>query len=69
MTREGIRAAAAAGRTEGRKPKLNGRQSATVRRMFEAAGPDGKRQHTVAEIAEAVGVHRTTVYDYLNKEG
>jgi AcrR family transcriptional regulator len=46
-------------------------------------GPDGKRQHTVAEMAEAVGVHRTTVaemaeavgvhrttvYDYLNKEG
>ena len=31
--------------------------------------PDGKRQHTVAEIAEAVGVHRTTVPDYLNKEG
>ena len=40
-----------------------------VRRMYEAVGPDGKRQHTVAETAEAVGVHRTTVYDYLNKEG
>ena len=23
---------------------------------------------TVAEIAEAVGVHRTSVYDYLNEE-
>ncbi|HXZ71934.1 MAG TPA: hypothetical protein VEH31_13860 [Streptosporangiaceae bacterium] len=44
------------------------RQSATVRRRYQAAGPDGKRQHTVAEIAEAVGVHRTTVYDYLNRE-
>ena len=48
---------------------LNARQSATVRRMDEAAGPDGKRQHTVAEIAGAVGVHRTTVYGYLKKEG
>ena len=37
--------------------------------MYDATGPDGRRQHTVAEIAEAVGVHRTTVYDYLNKEG
>jgi predicted transcriptional regulator len=36
--------------------------------MYEATGPDAKRQHTVAEIAEAVGVHRTTVYDSLNKE-
>jgi DNA invertase Pin-like site-specific DNA recombinase len=52
----------------GRKPKLNARQAATVRRMYHATGPDGKRQHTVAEIAEAVGVHRTTVYDYFNKE-
>jgi len=68
-TREGLDAARARGRTGGRKPKLNTRQSATVRRMYQAVGPDGKRQHTVAEIAEAVGVHRTTVYDYLNKEG
>ena len=51
------------------KPKLNNRQSATVRRMYHAAGPDGKRLHTVAEIAQTVGVHRTTVYDYLKKEG
>jgi DNA invertase Pin-like site-specific DNA recombinase len=58
----------ARGRTGGRKPKLNARQAATVRRMYAATGPDGKRQHTVAEIAEAVGVHRTTVYDYLRKE-
>jgi AcrR family transcriptional regulator len=36
--------------------------------MYEATGPDGKRQHTVAEIAEAVGMHRATVYDYLRKE-
>jgi sugar-specific transcriptional regulator TrmB len=36
--------------------------------MYQATGRDGKRQYTVAEIAEAVGVHRTTVYDYLNKE-
>ena len=67
-TREGLQAARARGRTGGRKPKLNTRQAATVRRMYQAAGPDGKREHTVAEIAEAVGVHRTTVYDYPNKE-
>ena len=67
-TREGLDAARARGRTGGRKPKLNARQAATVRRMYQAVGPDGRRQHTVAEIAEAVGVHRTTVYDYLKKE-
>jgi len=26
------------------------------------------RLRTVAEIAQAVGVHRATVYDYLSKE-
>lgn len=67
-TREGLQAARARGRKGGRKPKLTGRQAATVRRMYEARGGDGKRQYTVAEIAEAVGVHRTTVYDYLARE-
>ena len=68
-TREGLDAARARGRTGGRKPKLSAARAATVRRMYEATGPDGKRQHTVAEIAETVGVHRTTVYDYLKQGG
>ena len=33
-----------------------------------ATGPDGKRLHTVTEIAQTAGIHRTTVYDYLNRE-
>ena len=68
-TREGLEAARARGRTGGRKPKLSAARAATVRRMYQATGPDGKRLHTVAEIARTAGVHRTTVYDYLNKEG
>jgi DNA invertase Pin-like site-specific DNA recombinase len=68
-TREGLEAARTRGRTGGRKPKLSAAKAATVRRMYQATGPDGKRLHTVAEIAQAVGVHRTTVYDYLKKEG
>jgi len=68
-TGEGLEAARARGRTGGRKPGLSAAKAATVRRMYQATGPDGRRQHTVAEIAEAVGVHRTTVCDYLKKEG
>ena len=67
-TREGLAAARARGRKGGRKPKLTSRQAATVQRMYEAKGADGKRQHTVAEIADAIGVHRTTVYEYLKRE-
>ena len=68
-TREGLDAARARGRTGGRKPKLSAAKAATVRRMYQATGPDGKRLHTVAEIAQTAGIHRTTVYDYLKKEG
>ena len=39
-----------------------------MRRMYQAACP-ARQADTVAEIAEAVGLHRTTVYDYLKKEG
>src|SRR6266581_4141071 len=68
-TREGLDAGRARGRTGGRKPKLSAAKAATVRRMYAATGPDGKRLHTVAEIAQTAGIHRTTVYDYLTKEG
>ena len=57
------------GTPQGRRPKLSDAKAATVRRMYQATGPDGKRLHTVAEIAQTVGIHRTTVYDYLKKEG
>jgi DNA invertase Pin-like site-specific DNA recombinase len=64
-TMDGLASARARGRTGGRKPKLNERQVATLKSMYAAVGDDGKRAFTVAEIAEAVRVHRTTVYDYL----
>ena len=68
-TREGLDGRPGPRPHRGPQAQAERRQAATVRRMYQATGPDGKRQHTVAEIAEAVGVHRTTVYDYLNKEG
>ena len=67
-TREGLESARARGRGGGRRPKLSDAKAATVCRMYHATGPDGKRLHTVAEIAQTVGIHRTTVYDYLKRE-
>lgn len=64
-TNEGLAAARARGRVGGRKPKLDERQRKTVATMYAAKGSDGKRLHTVQDIADAVGVHRTTIYDYL----
>jgi DNA invertase Pin-like site-specific DNA recombinase len=62
---DGLASARARGRVGGRHQKLNTRQRATVKRMYEATGPDGRRAHTVQEIAETVGIHRATVYRYL----
>ena len=41
-TREGLAAARARGRTGGRKPKLNARQAATVRRMYPPPARTGR---------------------------
>src|SRR5256886_4261479 len=67
-TREGLDAARARGRTGGRKPKLSAARAATVRRMYQATGPAGKRLHTVAETAPTARAPRTTVYEYPSKE-
>jgi DNA invertase Pin-like site-specific DNA recombinase len=67
-TRDGLEAARARGRTGGRKRKLTNGQVATVRAMYDAKGPDGRRLHTVAEIAGALGVSRPTVYEYLRRD-
>lgn len=66
-TMDGLAAARARGRNGGRPSKLSAKAQATVARMYAAVGQDGKRLHTVDEIAAAVGVHRTTVYAYLRK--
>ena len=64
-TIEGLQAARARGRTGGRKPKLTARQITVARRMYDEKGADGKRQYTVAEIAETFHVSRKTIYRHL----
>ena len=64
-TRDGLAAARARGRTGGQKPKLGARQVKLARQMYEETGPDGKRAHTVAQIAAEFKVSRPTIYRYL----
>jgi len=66
-TRDGLAAARARGRSGGRPSKLDASKRRTVMRMYKATGSDGRRLHTVQDIADAVGVHRTTVYAYLRQ--
>ncbi len=64
-TRDGLEAARARGRTGGQKPKLTARQAKIAQDMYEELGPDGRRAHTVQQIAEEFGVTRPTIYRHL----
>lgn len=66
-TVDGLEAARARGRAGGRRAKLTERQIADARRMYEETGEDGKRVHTVQDIADAYGVSRPTIYRHLEK--
>ena len=66
-TRDGLAAARARGRKGGRPRKLRERQAELARQMYEEVGPDGKRRYTVQQIADELGVKRTTIYGYLSK--
>jgi len=64
-TRDGLAAARARGRTGGQRPKLTPRQAKIAQDMYDEVGADGRRAHTVAEIAAEFGVSRPTVYRHL----
>ena len=66
-TMDGLAAARARGRTGGQKLKLGPRQVRLARQMYDETGPDGKRRHTVAQIAAEFGVSRPTIYRHLER--
>jgi DNA invertase Pin-like site-specific DNA recombinase len=66
-TMDGLAAARARGRTGGQKPKLGPRQVKLARQMYDETSDDGKRKHTVADIAAEFGVTRPTIYRHLAK--
>ena len=66
-TRDGLAAARARGRKGGRPRRLRPRQAQLAREMYAEIGPDGKRRYTVQQIADELGVARTTIYGYLSK--
>jgi DNA invertase Pin-like site-specific DNA recombinase len=68
-TLDGLAAARARGNTGGQKPKLTPRQARIARQMYEETGPDGRRLHTVAQIAAEFGVTRPTIYRHLGRQG
>ena len=60
-TMDGLASARARGRTGGQKSKLGPRQAKLGQAMYDETGGDGKRLHTVAEIAAELGVTRPTI--------
>jgi DNA invertase Pin-like site-specific DNA recombinase len=66
-THDGLAAARARGRVGGRKQALKPRQVKLAQEMYDELGDDGKRKHTVQDIADELGVARTTIYRYLER--
>jgi DNA invertase Pin-like site-specific DNA recombinase len=66
-TMDGLAAVRARGRTGGQKPKLGPRQVKLARQMYDETGEEGKRKHTVAQIAAEFGVSRPTIYRHVAK--
>lgn len=66
-THDGLAAARARGRVGGRKQALKPRQVKLAQEMYDELGNDGKRKHTVQDIADELGVARTTIYRYLDR--
>lgn len=66
-THDGLAAARARGRKGGRKQALRPRQVELAQQMYDELGPDGRRKHTVQDIADELGVARTTIYRYLER--
>jgi len=67
-TRDGLAAARARGRVGGRKQALKPRQVQLAQEMYDELGADGKRKHSVQDIADELGVARTTIYRYLDRK-
>ena len=67
-TRDGLDAARARGRTGGQKPKLTARQAKLAQEMYDELGADGRRAHTVQQIADEFGVTRPTIYRHLQRQ-
>jgi len=61
-TREGMAIARAKGKLRGKKPKLNGRQSRELRRMYDTG------DYSVADLAEVFSVSRPTIYRTLDRQ-
>lgn len=66
-TLDGLEAARARGRVGGRPTKMTPTRTAQARLMYEAKGEDGRRMHTVQEIADTFGVSRPAVYRALDR--
>ena len=59
----------ARGRRGGRRAKPTAKQRSLARRLYDEVGQDGKRAHTVADIARMLGgVSRATVYRALEHD-
>jgi DNA invertase Pin-like site-specific DNA recombinase len=64
-TLEGLAAARARGRNGGRPPAMSPDQVQLARKLADQTGEDGRREYTITQIAQMLGVSRPTLYRAL----
>ena len=66
-THAGLAVARARGRVGGAPPKMTAKRRRVAQAMYDEVGDDGRRVHTVQEIADVIGVSRGTIYRHLDR--
>lgn len=64
-TRAGLAAARSRGRTGGRPTAMTPTKTAIAKEMIEKTGQDGRRIHSVSDVASVMNVSRATIYRAL----
>lgn len=67
-TEEGLAAARTRGRVGGGKPKLTDEQVALARQLLDETDADGHTVRTVVDVANLLGVARSTLYNALDPD-
>ncbi len=68
-TRAGLAAARSRGRKGGRPTAMTPTKTAIAREMIEKTGEDGRRVHSVSDVASVMNVSRATIYRALARAG
>ena len=64
-TKAGLEAARARGKKGGRRKALNEEQAGRLFQLYDDTNADGRKNYTIKEICDMMGISKSTLYSYL----